>query len=71
MTSRFVTFKGEEIGNFNRSNLDDATSKNVSFYGPTSKLRSGAVNLKLKQMTIPTSDFDDLNKLIDGDNSQS
>jgi hypothetical protein len=71
-TSRFVTFKGEQIGNFKMSHLDDFSTKNVTFYGPASNkvnLRSGAVNLKLKQGTIPTTDFDELNRLIDGDTS--
>jgi hypothetical protein len=39
-----------------------------------STLKSGAVNLKNMPIPlngIPTSDFDELNKLIDGDNSQS
>jgi hypothetical protein len=55
---------------------DDISSKNVTFYGEQfskkNNVRSGAVNLKIiPGMHIPTNDFDELNKLIDGDTSQS
>jgi hypothetical protein len=58
---------------------DDISSKNVTFYGGGQhskqfQVRSGAVNLKAKKAPgthIPTSDFDELNKLIDGETSQS
>lgn len=63
------------------SNLgsDEVSSKNVTFYGASAagghvskqyNLRSGAVNLKVKHgAIIPTTDFDELNKLIDGETS--
>jgi hypothetical protein len=77
-TSRFVTFQGEQIGMIKMSSLgaDDISSKNVTFYGAEQQskqfhVRSGAVNLKLKQgMHIPTTDFDELNKLIESDGDQ-